>query len=68
MLHVVGFEPVSVRPAVGYSLRTEAYLRGMGVPDRLRGPLSVIFDGLIDRGAFVRNIIEVYARKPLTAG
>jgi SAM-dependent methyltransferase len=66
-LRAAGLRPVSVRPAVGYSLRTEAYLRAMGVPRRLHRPLAAGFDGLIERGVFVRNILEVYARKPASA-
>jgi SAM-dependent methyltransferase len=66
-LRAVGFQPVSVRPAVGYSLQTDAYLRSMDVPHRLRRPLAAGLDGLIGRGVFVRNILEVYARKPASA-
>jgi 2-polyprenyl-3-methyl-5-hydroxy-6-metoxy-1,4-benzoquinol methylase len=63
-----GFEVVSVTPTIGYSLRTKAYYAGMGIPHWLHRPLSYPADRLMERGLFVRNILDVYARKPVVSG
>jgi 2-polyprenyl-3-methyl-5-hydroxy-6-metoxy-1,4-benzoquinol methylase len=68
MILSAGFEVVSVTPTIGYSLRTKAYFGGMGIPQWLHRPLSYPADRLIERGLFVRNILDVYARKPVVSG
>jgi len=65
MMLSAGFEIVSVTPAVGYSLRVQVYYEGMGIPTWLHQPLSYPASRLIKRGLFVRNILDVYARKPV---
>ena len=63
-LRAAGFGVVQVDPKVGYSLQTRSYLAGMGLPASLHGPVAGPFDVLIKRGWFVRNILDVYARRP----
>jgi 2-polyprenyl-3-methyl-5-hydroxy-6-metoxy-1,4-benzoquinol methylase len=65
MILSAGFEMINITPTVGYSLRTQAYYEGMGIPAWLHRPLSYPVDRLIERRLFVRNILDVYAQKPL---
>jgi 2-polyprenyl-3-methyl-5-hydroxy-6-metoxy-1,4-benzoquinol methylase len=64
-LERLGYEVVSIQPRVRYSLVTDKNLESLRVPARVRGGLARIIDGLIERGWFFRNIIDVYARRPL---
>jgi SAM-dependent methyltransferase len=66
LLSRVGFDPLAVEPMAGYSLNTEAYLSSMRVPTPLHRPVAGVAEVLIRRGWFARNILDVYARKPLT--
>jgi SAM-dependent methyltransferase len=65
VLRRAGFEPLTIRPAVGYSLDTRAYLPSMGVPERVQGLIAGAVDPLVRRGLFARNILDVYARRPV---
>lgn len=63
-LAAAGLDVVRVQPAVGYSLVTGSYLASLGVPVPLRRAAAAPLDLLIGRGWFVRNILDVYARRP----
>lgn len=65
MLTRVGFEIVEVTPRCEFGLNTISYLRSMEVPEPLRRPVAGALDLLIERQMFPRNILSVYARKPL---
>ncbi|MDQ4091246.1 MAG: class I SAM-dependent methyltransferase [Actinomycetota bacterium] len=67
LLHTVGFEIVDIRSVSGYSLQAASYLQSMGLPGAVVRPLAVGFEGLIDNDLFVRNTLDVYARKPARA-
>lgn len=60
----LGFDVVAVEPRVRYSLETKHYLHSLGVPERLREPLSAPLDSLLGRDLFFRNVLDVYLRKP----
>lgn len=64
LLHAVGFEVMELRSVSGYSLQTASYLESMGVSRAVIRPLAYGLEGLIDKDLFVRNTLEVYARKP----
>ena len=66
LLTSVGYEVVDATPTVGYSLLTQTYLADLGIPDMLRRGTARLFDRLIERGWFARNILDVYARRPAT--
>lgn len=57
-----GFEPVSVRPAIGYGLRMAEYLRAIGVPHVVARPIAATLEVAARRGLLPRNILNVYAR------
>lgn len=63
-LERLGFEVVAVESRVRYSLETKHYLHSLGVPERLRVPLSAPLDQLLERDLFFRNVLDVFARKP----
>jgi 2-polyprenyl-3-methyl-5-hydroxy-6-metoxy-1,4-benzoquinol methylase len=65
LLMRVGFAPVTVEPVAGYSLRTRSYLSSMGLPAAVCGPVAGIADAFVERGWIPRNILDVYAVKPL---
>lgn len=60
-----GFEVVEVRPRARYSLRTAFYLTSMGMSQRASQAAARVFDTAIDRDLFFRNVLDLYARKPL---
>ncbi len=61
----VGFEVIEARPLARYSLKTPAYLRSLGVPERAAKAAGRGLDVAVDRNLFFRNILDLYARKPL---
>lgn len=61
----VGFEVLEARPIARYSLKTHAYLRSLGVPDRAGQAAARGLDVAVDRNLFFRNVLDLYARKPL---
>lgn len=62
-----GFEPVRVTPAAEWSLVSDAYLESLGVPAAARRVAAPLLDRLVASGAGVRNILEVYLRRPVRA-
>lgn len=64
-LERLGFEVIATEPRVRYSLETTHYLASLGVPERMRARISSSLDRLLARDAFFRNVLDVYARKPL---
>lgn len=64
MLERLGFEVIAVESRVRYTLETTHYLHSLGVPERLRKPLSSSLDQLVERDLFFRNVLDVFARKP----
>ncbi len=60
-----GFEVVSAEPVARYSLKTDSYLRSLGVPRRAATTAARGLDLAVDRNLFFRNILDLYARKPL---
>lgn len=67
LLHAVGFEVEELRSVSGYSLQAASYLESMGVPRSVVRPLAYGLEGLIENDLFVRNTLDVYARKPALA-
>ena len=65
LLERLGYEVVAVEPHVRYTLTTESYLQSLGVNDRWRRRLGRPIDALLERDLFFRNVLDVYARKPL---
>jgi SAM-dependent methyltransferase len=63
----IGFEVVEVHPRARYSLNTPEYLRSLGVPDRASEVMSRPLDAAVDRDLIFRNVLDLYARKPLTS-
>ncbi|MDN5746010.1 MAG: class I SAM-dependent methyltransferase [Nocardioidaceae bacterium] len=61
-----GFEVVEARPLARYSMKTEAYLRSLGLPERAGRAAARGLDLAVDRNLFFRNILDLYARKPLS--
>jgi 2-polyprenyl-3-methyl-5-hydroxy-6-metoxy-1,4-benzoquinol methylase/predicted RNA-binding Zn-ribbon protein involved in translation (DUF1610 family) len=65
MLERLGYEVVSVEPHVRYTLTTASYLESLGFNERWRERLAKPIDALLDRDLFFRNVLDVYARRPL---
>lgn len=61
----VGFEIIEVSPLARYSLKTPAYLQSLGIPERAAKAAGRGLDVAVDRNLFFRNILDLYARKPL---
>jgi SAM-dependent methyltransferase len=61
-----GFEVVEIHPRARYSLQTHAYLSSMGLGHRASRLGARVLDTAVDRGFFFRNVLDLYARKPLT--
>lgn len=59
-----GFEVIAVEPKVRFSLSTESYLGSLKVSPKVAARLARPIDGLLERGMFFRNVLDVYARKP----
>lgn len=64
-LERLGYEVQTVRAVVRFSLTTVDYLRSLGVPERVRPGIARVIDFFLDRGLFPRNVLDVYARRPL---
>lgn len=60
-----GFEVVDVRPLARYSFKTHSYLRSLGLPEKASHVVARGLDVAVDRDLFFRNILDLYARKPL---
>ena len=60
-----GFEVIDVRPIARYSLQTDSYLRSLGIPERIAQKAARGLDVAVDRNLFFRNVLDLYARKPL---
>ncbi len=65
LLERLGYEIVSIEPHVRYTLTTASYLESLGFNERWRRRLAKPIDGLLERDLFFRNVLDVYARKPL---
>jgi 2-polyprenyl-3-methyl-5-hydroxy-6-metoxy-1,4-benzoquinol methylase len=65
LLERLGYEIVAVEPHVRYTLTTASYLESLGFNERWRRRLGKPIDGLLDRDLFFRNVLDVYARRPL---
>ena len=65
-LERVGYEVVSIEPHARYSLTTANYLESLGVPKRWLDRLAKVLDTFVERDLFFRNVLDVYARKPLS--
>lgn len=61
----LGFEVVEVLPRARYSLKTHEYLKSLGMPARANRAVSHVLDLAVDRGLIFRNVLDLYARKPL---
>ena len=64
-LEQVGYEVISIEPRARYSLTTADYLESLGVPARVRNRTARMLDTFVERDWFFRNVLDVYARKPL---
>lgn len=62
-----GFEVVEINERARYSLRTRHYLTSLGLPQRLSARAAQVLDVAVDRDLCFRNVLDLYARKPLTA-
>lgn len=60
-----GFDVLEATALARYSLRTDSYLRSLGVPQSVGGVVARGLDLAVDRNLFFRNVIDLYARKPL---
>lgn len=60
-----GFDVVEVRPRARYTLQTKHYLVSLGLPESASARLARLIDQAVDRDLFFRNILDVFARKPL---
>jgi|GEM_PF-1399163 len=60
-----GFEIIEIKPVARYSLQTQSYLRSLGLPERAARVTARGFDVAVDRDLFFRNVLDLYARKPL---
>lgn len=58
-----GFDVISVTPRARYSLKTDVYLRSLGVPERVGRPAGRVLDKLVDRELMPRIVLDVYARR-----
>lgn len=65
LLERLGYEIVSIEPHVRYTLTTASYLESLGIGERWRRRLAKPIDALLDRDLFFRNVLDVYARKPV---
>lgn len=65
LLERLGYEIVSIEPHVRYTLTTASYLESLGFTERWRRRLAKPIDALLDRDLFFRNVLDVYARRPL---
>lgn len=66
-LERLGFEVVAVEPHVRYTLTTASYLGSLGFGEKWQQRLAKPIDGLLKRDLFFRNVLDVYARRPLDA-
>ncbi len=66
LLHNSGFEIESIEPRVRFSLKIDDYLMSIGVPARLARALARPFEALIDRNLFPRNVLDVFALRPVS--
>jgi len=62
----VGFNVIQISPRCEFGLTTRSYLESMQVPRTLRRPLAWGLDGIVDRTAFLQNILVAFAKKPRT--
>ncbi len=60
-----GFEVIEAKPVARYSLTTESYLGSMGVAGKAGRAAARGLDLAVDRNLFFRNVLDLYARKPL---
>jgi 2-polyprenyl-3-methyl-5-hydroxy-6-metoxy-1,4-benzoquinol methylase/predicted RNA-binding Zn-ribbon protein involved in translation (DUF1610 family) len=65
LLERLGFEVVAVEPHVRYTLTTASYLGSLGFGETWQRRLAKPIDGLLKRDLFFRNVLDVYARRPL---
>jgi SAM-dependent methyltransferase len=68
LARTTGFEPVRVAPAAAWSLVTGTYLEQLGVPAPIRRLAAPPLGRLVAAPVGVRNILDVYLRRPLVAG
>lgn len=61
LLRDEGFVPVGVSPAIGYGLRMVAYLRSIGMPNKIAIPVGRVLELSARLGLAPRNILNVYA-------
>lgn len=62
-----GFEVVTVKPRARYTLQTRHYLESLGMSERVSTRLAKVIDEAVDRDLVPRNILDVFARKPLAS-
>ncbi len=63
-LERLGYVDVVIEPKVRFSLHTADYLGSLGVGEKAAHRLAKPIDQLLSRNLFVRNVIDVYARRP----
>lgn len=60
-----GFDVVEVRPRARYSLKTDAYLTSLGLSPQASRAAARVLDAAVDRDMMFRNVLDLYARKPI---
>jgi 2-polyprenyl-3-methyl-5-hydroxy-6-metoxy-1,4-benzoquinol methylase len=68
LIERAGLEIVSVEARSRWSFTTSYYLETLDVPHRVLAPAARVFDRLIERGWFFRNVLDVCARLPAHPG
>lgn len=61
----LGFDVIEVVPRARYSIQTHHYLKQLGVPARASKPIAKALDVAVDRDLIFRNVLDLYAHKPL---
>lgn len=61
----IGFEVVDVAARARYSIQTHHYLNQLGMPPRASKQVAKALDIAVDRDLFFRNVLDLYARKPM---
>ena len=61
----LGFEVVEVHRRARYGVETREYLNRMGMSARVSAIAARPVDVAVERGLFFRNVLDLYARKPI---
>lgn len=61
----LGFEVIELRPRARYGMKTNAYMRSLGLSPRVSDAAASVLDTAVERELIFRNVLDLYARKPL---